>query len=128
MIKKILNILSITSLFFIFPPIVSAQPVGGDGCASTEINTAIGCIPYADKNAFLTFFLQWAIGIAGGIFLILAGFAAFQLITASGDPKKAQAGREMLTSAIAGLVFLILSLFILNAVGVGIFGLYQIST
>lgn len=128
MIKKTTSTFFLSFLALVFPPFALAQPVGGGGCASTEINTAIGCIPYADKNAFLTFFLQWAIGIAGGIFLILAGFAAFQLITSSGDPKKAQAGREMLTSAIAGLVFLILSLFLLNAIGVGVFGLVQIST
>jgi hypothetical protein len=123
--KILLSIFFLTSSFLLSPTLVLAQtPTCND---DKGINTAIGCIPFTDKTEFLKFFLRWAIGIAGGIFLILAGLAAFQIITSSGDPKKAQAGRELLTSAIAGLVFLILSLFFLNAIGVGILGLVQIS-
>ncbi|OGM13139.1 hypothetical protein A2V80_03440 [Candidatus Woesebacteria bacterium RBG_16_39_8b] len=68
----------------------------------------------------MRFILRWGIGIAGGIAFILIIVAAFQITTSSGDPKKLQAGRELLTSAIAGLVLLILSALILRIIGVNI--------
>ncbi len=49
--------------------------------------------------------------------------AGFQITTSSGDPKRLQAGKELLTSAIAGLLLLILSAFILRLIGVDILGL-----
>lgn len=125
--KKSAIFLSLSGLIslLIRPPLVLAQPTSG--CGSEEINTAIGCIPVGNQTRFLEFIISWALGIAGGLFIIFAGYAAILIITASGDPKKAQAGREMLTSAIAGLVLLILGVFFLNAIGIGIFGLNQIS-
>jgi hypothetical protein len=88
-----------------------------------SIDTAIGCIPVANTDAFIGFLLRWGIGIAGGIAFLLILFAGFQITTSGGDPKKLQAGKELLTSAIAGLLLLIFSVFILRLVGVDILGL-----
>jgi len=97
------------------------------GEPSTEnkgrLYTAIGCIPFMTGNVFIRFILSWGIGIAGGIAFILIIVAAFQIITSSGDPKKLQAGRELMTSAIAGLVLLIFSVLILRIIGVNILGI-----
>ena len=104
------------------PPSTSNTALCRDG---VSINTAIGCIPVSNTNAFISFLLRWGIGIAGGIAFLLILFAGFQIITSGGDPKKLQAGKELLTSAIAGLLLLIFSIFILRLVGVNILGLPQ---
>lgn len=85
-----------------------------------RIYTAIGCIPVSDTSEFISWILGWAIGIGGGISLMLIIVAAFQIISSSGNPEKIQAGKELLTSAIAGLIMLIFSVFILKIIGVDI--------
>ena len=84
------------------------------------INTAIGCIPINDSSALIGFILRWAIGIGGGIAFILILVAGFQIMTSRGDPQRLQAGKELLTSAIAGLLLIIFSVFILQLIGVNI--------
>ena len=91
---------------------------GGEG-----IDTALGCIPIGDTNQFLSWFLGWAIGVGGGIAFLLILVAGFQIMTASGTPDRLQAGRELLTSAISGLILLILSIFVLRIIGVDLLGL-----
>lgn len=88
-----------------------------------KLYTAIGCIPFKTGNLFIRFILSWGIGIAGGIAFILIIVAGFQITTSQGDPKKLQAGRELLTSAIAGLVLLIFSVLILRLIGVNLLGI-----
>lgn len=84
------------------------------------INTAIGCIPITDTNLFIGFILRWAIGIGGGIAFLLIVSAAFTIMTSQGNPERLKAGQELLTSAIAGLIMLIFSVFILRVIGVDI--------
>ena len=84
------------------------------------INTAIGCIPITDPNLFIGFILRWAIGIGGGIAFLLIVYSAFMIMTSQGNPERLKAGQELLTSAIAGLIMLIFSVFILELIGVKI--------
>ena len=97
------------------------------GCAEDEINTAIGCIPFGDMTGLSRKILSWAIGIAGGIAFVLSVAAGFMISTAAGDPKKLQAGKELLNSALAGLLFLIFSVFILKLIGVDILNIPGLS-
>jgi hypothetical protein len=87
------------------------------------IETAIGCVPFEDANAFVGFLLRWGIGIGGGIAFLLILVAGFLIMTSTGDPKKVQAGKELLTAAITGLLLLIFSVFILEFIGVDILGI-----
>ena len=96
-------------------------PTGG--LTNTGINTAIGCIPVLEDDngvAFYGFILKWAIGIAGGIAFLLIVYAGFVIMTSSGNPDRLKAGQELLTSAISGLILLVLSVFILDLIGVKI--------
>jgi len=95
-------------------------PGGGLG---TGINTAIGCIPVASSEDFIGFILRWAIGIGGGIAFLLILIAGFQIMTSQGSPDKLQAGKELLTSAIVGIILIIFSIFILELIGVDILGI-----
>jgi len=86
-----------------------------------EIDTAIGCIPVDDINRFSAFIIRWAIGMGGGISFLLILLSGFIIITSSGNPQKVKAGKELLTSAISGLILIIFSVFILEIVGLRIF-------
>jgi len=96
------------------------------GDTSEEINTALGCIPVGDTQAFTTFLLQWGMGIGGGIALLLIGYGGFMVVSSNGNPQKVQAGKELITAAVAGLLFIIFSAFILRLVGINIFGITQL--
>ncbi|GEM_PF-3370770 len=92
----------------------------------THLNTAIGCIPIKANTDFLRFLLQWSIGVAGGFAVLLILYASFLFITSSGDKYKLQSAKQLLTAAIAGLLFLIFSVFILRVIGVDILGINQL--
>jgi hypothetical protein len=95
-------------------------------CAILNIETAIGCIPYGDADAMAKFFLGWGIGIGGGIAFVLIVVAGFMIITSSGDPRRLEAGKELLTSALMGLFMLIFSAYILRVIGVDILGVFNL--
>ena len=87
------------------------------------IDTAIGCIPVGDTNAFMGWILGWAVGVGGGIAFLLIVYASFMVMTSQGVPDRLKAGQELLTSAISGLIMLIFSVFILKFIGIDILGL-----
>lgn len=102
------------------------QPLDVYCDGGTGIQTAIGCIHVlSDKESFVTDILKWAVGIGSGIAFLLMLYAGFMIMTASGNPERLKAGQELLTSAIAGLILLIFSIFILKLIGIDILGLDQ---
>ncbi|MBU0570375.1 hypothetical protein KKB40_06415, partial [Patescibacteria group bacterium] len=96
-------------------PPMKCDPAGQP--AGTGIDTAIGCIPFADNNAFVKFVLGWSIGIGGGISFLLSAASGFIMATSAGDPKKLAAGKELLMAALSGLLLLIFSVFVLRLFG-----------
>lgn len=102
--------------------------------ANTGIDTAIGCIPLelgffgsaGGASSFVAFMLRWSIGLGGGIAFLLIVYAGFMITTSAGNPQRLQAGRELLTSAMAGLFMLLFSVFILRVIGIDILGLGQV--
>ncbi len=60
------------------------------------------------------------LGLSGGIALILIIVSGYNLMFSQGNAEKVQGARETLTSAIVGLLFIILSLVILQVIGVDI--------
>lgn len=97
----------------------SFNPFCPDG---TSINTAIGCIP-TDPGALFTKFFKFGIGIAGGIAFLLILFGGFQILTSAGNPEQMNEGKELVSSAIAGLLLIIFSVFLLRMIGVTILGI-----
>jgi hypothetical protein len=84
------------------------------------INTAIGCIPISDGNAFVEWLFPRLLAIMGGIAFLLMLYGGFLILTSAGNPDKIKAGQETITGAIAGLLFAIFSLFILQLIGIDI--------
>ena len=87
------------------------------------INTAAGCISVT-TNGTIIFFLRLALAIGGGIAILLIIYAGIQIQTSSGDPKRLMAGKEILTSALVGLILLIFSVFILRIIGLNLLGIF----
>jgi len=102
------------------PSTEQSSPLGKGDCDTDELDTAIGCIPIGSSNNLIGFVLKWAIGIGGGIAFLLIIYSGFIILTSQGDPKRLQAGQELLSSALMGLILLIFSVFILRVIGVKI--------
>lgn len=94
------------------------------GCGEDEILTAIGCINVKNPEGFVGSVLKLAIGIGGGIAMLLIIFGGIQILTSAGSPEKIQAGKELITSAIAGLILIVFSVFILRIIGVEILKIF----
>ncbi len=61
--------------------------------------------------------MSLGIGIAGGLAFLLILFGGLQILTSAGNPERLNAGKELLTSAISGLILVALSLFLLQLIG-----------
>ena len=84
--------------------------------------TAFGCLP-TSSGEFVTKLLKFGSGIAGGIAFLLIIIGGFQMVMSAGNPEKLNEGKELITSAIVGLLFIIFSIFILRLIGVDILGI-----
>lgn len=90
------------------------------GCPG--IITAIGCVD-TSPTGFIKNLLTFIIGISGGLAFLMMLLGAFQMLTSAGNPDTLNAGRERLTSAAIGLLFVIFSMLLLQIIGFGILNL-----
>ncbi len=99
---------------------------GDEACSNCFSNgnawTAFGCIP-TDPMNLVKWLFPYLLGFGGLAVFGLIVFSGIQIIISSGDPQKIQGAKETITSAITGLIFVILSLFLLRLIGVDILGL-----
>lgn len=89
------------------------------------VNTAIGCIPFDVINRTAAFFLAWGIGIGGGVSLLVMSIASFQFALSGGNPQRVQSAKSLFMSALGGMLFLLLSVFLLRFIGVDVLGLFR---
>ncbi len=71
----------------------------------------------------VTTILTVSISIAAVVAFILAGFGAVKIVTSAGNPSGINAGREMIISAISGLLFIVFAVTILEIIGANILNL-----
>jgi hypothetical protein len=71
-------------------------------------------------GGFVSYLLRWGMGIAGGIAFIMIIYSGYLVISSGGNPQKLQAGKELLTAAISGLLLLVFGAFVLEFIGVDI--------
>ncbi len=89
-----------------------------------SVNTALGCFSFdAESGGFVRSLLGILIGLGGGIALLIILYGVFIVTTSAGIPDKLKEGKELISSAIAGLVFIILSIFLMYLIGVKILAL-----
>jgi len=67
--------------------------------------------------------LKYAILMGGGIAFLLSVWGGATILLSAGNPEKINEGREIITSAVSGLLFIVLSIFLLRLIGVDILGL-----
>lgn len=93
------------------------------GCSNDSSNpgvaTAIGCI-HTNPAEFAKDLLRFIIGISGGLAFLMMLLGAFQMLTSAGNPETLNAGKERLTSAVIGLLFVIFAVLLLQIIGAGI--------
>jgi len=99
---------SVTELSNFVPPDTSADTTGA--------------LPDNVKKV-VNFLLTFGIGVAGGVAFLMLVYGSIKLIFSSGDPKAVGEGREVITSAVVGLIVVVFSVFILRLIGISILGL-----
>jgi hypothetical protein len=89
----------------------------------TGAYTALGCMPTDLSTFFQRYLFVTGLGFAGGIAFLLILWGGFTIIISQGDPKKIEQGREIIISALIGLLFIIFAVVILQVIGGNILGL-----
>ena len=122
---------SLLLLFLLFPSSGYTAFVTPQGsCGTGSVETAIGCISTSVDNTGDSFFgsvIKIAVGLGGGLALLLMLYGVFIVTTSAGIPDKLKEGQEVITSAVSGLIFIILSVFLLNLIGINILGIPGLS-
>jgi hypothetical protein len=90
-----------------------------------RIYTAIGCIS-TDAPTAVSQILSLLLKLSGGVALLLVIVAGIQMIFAGGNSKQIQAGKELISAVIAGIILLSLCILILNFAGVNVLGLQNL--
>lgn len=79
-----------------------------------------------DVGSFMDSIISFAVPLAVFSVFILLALAAYQLMTSKGDPDKLKQGKEVITNAIIGFLFVLMSVAILlllsNLFGINIGG------
>ena len=89
---------------------------------ATKVCTALGLIPTAPAE-LVKWILGWSIAIGGGLAVLLSLWGGVTIILAGGNPEKINEGKEIITSAISGILFIVFSVFLLRFIGVDILGI-----
>ncbi|MBI2310673.1 hypothetical protein HYU90_02490 [Candidatus Collierbacteria bacterium] len=119
--KLFLSLLLATSLFLAAPSPALAQQ---GTCPANNIDTALGCISTdATGGGFVNSLLTIIIGLGGGVALLLILYGVFIVTSSAGIPEKLKSGNEIITSAVAGLLFIIMAIFLMNLIGIKILAL-----
>ena len=91
---------------------------GAEGVAS-GVWTAVGCIP-TNATSIVQSLIKIGLSVAGGVALLMILAAGFIFSTSQGDPKRTNEAKELMTSAIIGLLFIIFSVTMLQFIGVNV--------
>lgn len=82
-----------------------------------KIYTAVGCIS-VDGKGFATDLIKLLLGVGGMATLLSILAASFIYTTSRGDSGKIKEAKDLITSAVSGLLFIIFSVIILEYIGV----------
>jgi hypothetical protein len=123
-VKQVMNaaLMCGSTLFFIPQQVFALDDVFVCN-GSVGIQTAIGCIHTSTFNGFVGSVISFGMGIAGGIAFLLIILGGFQVLTSAGNPEQLNAGKELVGSAITGLLLIVFSIFLLKIIGVNILGI-----
>lgn len=90
-------------------------------CQNTGgIWSAIGCLPTDFTVLLKNYVFKIGVGAAGGMAFIYFLYGAFIILTSSGNAEKMEEAKQIITSALAGLILIIFSVFLLRVIGIDI--------
>ena len=96
------------------------------GCEACNNNagvwTAIGCLP-ASPADLIVVLIRFALGVGGGIALLIMLIGTLQISASTGNPEQVQAGQQTISAAILGLICIVFGATILQIIGVDILDL-----
>jgi len=114
------GIVVVISLFFVLN--AGAANVGIDvgnvarADSGTTTVTIVNPLETDDFTTLITNFLQWLLGIAGGVALLMLIYGGIIYITSTGDQQKMESGKRIVTWTIFGLIIILVSFSILQEV------------
>ncbi len=115
--RRLFWIILTVFVFFTTQQVYAVDPFSKCG-NKTQIDTAIGCISADGTGGIIGQIFKFGTGIAGGIAFLLILFGGFQILTSTGNPEKLNEGKELIASAITGLLMILFSVFLLKFIGV----------
>jgi hypothetical protein len=97
---------------------ICTTPLAPGGCTGTPgfVCSALGDIP-TDPTELVKWILKNAIIMGGGIAFLLSMWGGITIILNGGNPEKINEGKEIIGSAITGLLFIVFSVFLLRFIG-----------
>jgi len=93
-----------------------------NGKIEDGVFTPFGCIKTNQTEA-VSGILKVAVSLGGGIALLLMLYGVFTISISAGEPNKVTLGKDIIVSAISGLIFMLFSVIILNFIGIKILAL-----
>lgn len=78
-----------------------------------ELSEGSGLFASSDMESIVNSLVRIALPLAGFCAVVLLIVAGYQMITSQGNPDKLKEAKDMITNAIIGLVFILLSVSIL---------------
>lgn len=100
--------------------LAAAPAFAADPCPNNICKTALGDFDVTKPETIISRIFAVVLFIASFGAFILFLIAGYNLLTSSGNKEKVAAAREMITSTVLGLLFVILSIVILEIIGVDI--------
>lgn len=115
--KKIINTTLYTLLgcFLLFFPFYTLLAQGFEFDPGNNIQKRLK-LPEAEPESIAIKVIQWILGTLGLIAVIMILFGGFMWMTAAGNEEKVKKAKAILTSAVIGLVIVLLSWAILTFV------------
>ncbi|QQS39085.1 hypothetical protein IPM62_00490 [Candidatus Woesebacteria bacterium] len=104
----------------------------GDPTSSSAtglLYTAVGCIPMINdadtffSTQFSVFWLRIGLSMAGGLALLIIAVSGILIKISVGNPQKIKYAQELMLGAIAALILVIFSAYLLRVVGISILGI-----
>lgn len=118
--KFYFNLIALATTSLLFPSSALAQKPGDLFCNNDSgIATAIGCVSLKPSD-FAGDILRFSVGIGGGIALLLLLYGFTLLAMSAGSPDKVNAAKEIITSAIGGLIFVTMATVLMSFIGINI--------
>jgi len=118
--KIILSVVTAVALLFV-PLTATAQTVGGglddlQTGSGNQIPEPVDVSSPQGVVALIAQIINWALYLSGAIAVIFVIIGGFRYLTAGGNEEQATSGRKSVINALIGLIIIILSYVIVNAV------------